>query len=72
MYLLAVIRLPPCGSSTVHIYTHTIRRTTQLTTLIGRRLFHAGQAHRLAGRQEDRQTENEETNGCFSQFFESA
>jgi hypothetical protein len=29
-------RLTPGGSSTVRIYTQTIRRTTQLTTLVGR------------------------------------
>jgi hypothetical protein len=28
-YLLTVIGLPPGGSSTVHIYTQTIHRTTQ-------------------------------------------
>jgi uncharacterized integral membrane protein len=36
LYLLTVIGLTPGGSSTVHIYTQTIRRTTQLTTLFGR------------------------------------
>jgi len=30
MYLLTAIGLTPCGSSTVHIYTQTIHRTTQL------------------------------------------
>ena len=30
------IGLTPGGSSTVHIYTQTIHRTTQLTTLFGR------------------------------------
>jgi hypothetical protein len=34
--LLTAIGLTPGGSSTVHIYTQTIHRTTQLTTLIGR------------------------------------
>jgi hypothetical protein len=29
MYLLTAIGLTPGGSSTVHIYTQTIRRTTQ-------------------------------------------
>jgi len=29
IYLLTAIGLPPGGSSTVHIYTHTIHRTTQ-------------------------------------------
>jgi len=29
IYLLTAIWLPPCGSSTVHIYTQTIHRTTQ-------------------------------------------
>jgi uncharacterized integral membrane protein len=36
MYLLTAVGLPPDGSSTVHIYTQTVRRTTQLTTLLGR------------------------------------
>ena len=36
LYLLTVIGLTPGGSSTVHIYTQTIHRTTQLTNLIGR------------------------------------
>jgi hypothetical protein len=31
MYLLTAIGLTPGGSSTVHIYTKTIHRTTQLT-----------------------------------------
>ena len=35
-YLLTAIGLSPGGSSTVHIYTQTIHRTTQLTTLVGR------------------------------------
>jgi len=30
--LLTPIVLTPGGSSTVHIYTQTVRRTTQLTT----------------------------------------
>jgi len=34
--LLTAIGLTPSGSSTVHIYTQTIHRTTQLTTLVGR------------------------------------
>ena len=29
MYLLTAIGLPPCGNSTVYIYTQTIQRTTQ-------------------------------------------
>jgi len=36
MYLLTAAGLTPGGSSTVHIYTQTIHRTTQLTTLVGR------------------------------------
>jgi hypothetical protein len=32
IYLLTAIWLTPGGSSTVHIYTQTIQRTTQLTT----------------------------------------
>jgi len=33
VYLLTAIVLTPSDSSTVHIYTQTIHRTTQLTTL---------------------------------------
>jgi uncharacterized integral membrane protein len=36
IYLLTAIGLTPGGSSTVHIYTQTIHRTTQLTTVVGR------------------------------------
>jgi uncharacterized integral membrane protein len=36
IYLLTAIGLTAGGSSTVHIYTQTIHRTTQLTTLVGR------------------------------------
>jgi len=36
IYLLTAIGLTPGGSSTIHIYTQTIHRTTQLTTLVGR------------------------------------
>jgi len=36
VYLLIAIGLTPGGSSTVHIYTQTIHRTTQLTTLVGK------------------------------------
>jgi len=32
IYLLSAIELTPGGSSTVHIYTQTIQRRTQLTT----------------------------------------
>jgi len=32
IYLLTAIALTTDGSSTVHIYTQTIHRTTQLTT----------------------------------------
>jgi len=32
IYLLTAIALSPGGSSTVHIYTQTIHRTTQITT----------------------------------------
>ena len=32
IYLLTAVGLTPGGSSTVHIYTQTIHRTTQLTT----------------------------------------
>jgi len=34
--LLTTIGLTPGGISTIHIYTETIHRTTQLTTLFGR------------------------------------
>jgi len=34
--LLTAIGLTPGGSSTVCMYTKTLRRTTQLTTLVGR------------------------------------
>jgi len=34
--LLTSVWLTPSGSSTVHIYTQTVHRTTQLTTLVGR------------------------------------
>ena len=36
IYLLTAIGLTPGGSSTVHIYTQTIHKTTQITTLVGR------------------------------------
>jgi hypothetical protein len=36
IYLLTAIGLTPDGSSTVHIYTQTIRRTTQSTPTIHR------------------------------------
>ena len=36
LYLLTAIRLTPSESSTVHIYTQTIHRTTQLTRTIHR------------------------------------
>jgi uncharacterized integral membrane protein len=36
IYLLTAIVLTPGGSSTVHIYTQTVHRTTQLTALVGR------------------------------------
>jgi len=36
IYLLTAIGLTPGGSSTVHIYTQTIHRTTQLTQAIHR------------------------------------
>jgi len=36
IYLLTAFGLTPGGSSTVHIYTRTVHRTTQLTTLVGR------------------------------------
>ena len=35
IYLLTAIGLTPSGSIRVHIYTQTIHRTTQLTTLVG-------------------------------------
>jgi uncharacterized integral membrane protein len=36
MIYLTAIGLTPGGSSTVHIYTQTVHRTAQLTTLVGR------------------------------------
>ena len=36
IYLLNAVGLTPGGSSTIHIYTKTLHRTTQLTTLFGR------------------------------------
>jgi uncharacterized integral membrane protein len=36
IYLLTAIGLTPGGSTTAHIYTQTIHRTTQLTNLVGR------------------------------------
>ena len=36
IYLLTAIGLTSAGSSTTHIDTQAIRRTTQLTTLVGR------------------------------------
>jgi uncharacterized integral membrane protein len=36
IYMLTAIGLIPGGSGTIHIYTQTIHRTTQLTTLVGR------------------------------------
>jgi len=36
IYLLTAIELTSGGSSTVHMYTQTIHRTTQLITLVGR------------------------------------
>jgi len=36
IYLLTAIGLTSGGNSTVHIYTQTIHRTTQLTTAVGR------------------------------------
>ena len=36
IYLLTAIGLTPGDCSTVHIYTQTIHRKTQLTTLVGR------------------------------------
>jgi len=36
IYLLTAIGLTSGGSSTVHSYTHTVHRTTQLTALVGR------------------------------------
>jgi len=34
MYLVSAIGLPPGGSSTVHIYTQTIHRTTHRKRLL--------------------------------------
>jgi len=35
IYLLTAIGLTAGGISTVHIYTQTVHRTTQLTTVVG-------------------------------------
>ena len=40
IYMLTAIVLTPGGSSTVHIYTQTVHRTTQLTTLVWKYLHH--------------------------------
>jgi len=36
IYLLTATGVTPGGSCTVHIYTQTIHRTTQITALVGR------------------------------------
>jgi uncharacterized integral membrane protein len=36
IYLLTAIGLTPGDSSTAHIYTQTVHRTTQLPNLVGR------------------------------------
>jgi len=36
LYLLTALGLTPGGSSTVHIYTQKIHKTTQITALVGR------------------------------------
>ena len=36
IYLLTAICMTPGGNSTVHIYTQTVHRTTQLTVFVGR------------------------------------
>ena len=36
IHLLTAVGLTPGGSSTVHIYTQTVHRTTQFTTSVGR------------------------------------
>jgi len=50
IYLLTTIGLSPGGSSTVHIYTQTVHRTTQLTTLVGRLSGIRAQSGKNAGR----------------------
>jgi len=47
--LLTAIGLTPAGSSTVHIYTQTVHRTTQLTTLVGRLSGIQTQSHQTNG-----------------------
>jgi uncharacterized integral membrane protein len=42
IYLLTAIGLTPGGSSTVRIYTKTIHRTTQLTTLVNNTINNFG------------------------------
>jgi len=39
IYLLTAIGLPPSGSSTVHIYTQTVHRTTQNKQYIQHKKF---------------------------------
>ena len=48
IYLLTAIGLTPGGSSTVHIYTQTIHRTTQLTQKIHRTTQLTQTIHRIA------------------------
>jgi uncharacterized integral membrane protein len=47
IYLLKAVGLTPGGSSTVHIYTKTIHRTTQLTTLVKNTINNFGGATQL-------------------------
>jgi len=36
IYLLTAVGLTPGGSSTIHIYTQTLHKTTQLPSMVGR------------------------------------
>ena len=49
MYLLNAIGYPPGGSSTVHIYTQTIHRTTQNKRCIEQKLKECGPCPFFAG-----------------------
>jgi hypothetical protein len=48
MYLLTAIELTTGGSSTIHIYTQTVQRTTQSTQTIHRKTQSTQTVHRTA------------------------
>ena len=47
IYLLTAVGLTPGGSSTVHIYTQTVHRTTQLKQNIQNRTYITIRIHKL-------------------------